>query len=36
MAFTYILSNDIGKVRLILPDNNELDFIFEDAEITVE
>jgi hypothetical protein len=33
MAFTYNLSTDAGKVRLIIPDNNSNSYVFEDAEI---
>lgn len=31
--FTYILSTDVGKIRLLIPDNKEASYIFEDAEI---
>jgi hypothetical protein len=34
MAFSYILTDDIGKVRLLVPDSNEEDHIFEDDEIS--
>jgi len=34
MSFTYLLSNDIGKVRLKISDKTETDYHFEDAEIT--
>ena len=34
MAFTYVLSTDIGKVRLLIPDRISSDFIFDDDEIT--
>ena len=33
MAFTYDLSTDIGKVRLLIPDSSA-NYVFEDAEIT--
>lgn len=33
MAFTYTLSDDAGKVRLMLPDNNPSNYVFEDDEI---
>ena len=33
MAFTYTLSTDAGKVRLIIPDNNSTNYVFEDDEI---
>ena len=33
MAFTYTLSTDAGKVRLMLPDNNPTQYVFEDDEI---
>ena len=32
--FTYLLTNDIGKVRLLVPDNKAAAYCFEDAEIT--
>lgn len=35
MAFTYILSTDIGKIRLITGDKNELEPVFTDEEIRV-
>lgn len=34
MAYTYVLSEDVGKVRLLVPDNNAADYVFEDEEIT--
>lgn len=34
MAFTYDISTDIGRVRLILQDHDASDYHFEDAEIT--
>jgi hypothetical protein len=34
MAFTYDLASDGGKVRLLVPDNNDADYIFEDEEIS--
>lgn len=33
MAFTYVLSTARGKVRLMIPDRNAADYIFEDDEI---
>lgn len=33
MAFTYNLSDEIGRVRLLIPDNKETGYIFEDEEI---
>lgn len=33
MAFTYDLSTDAGKVRLLVPDNKFASYIFEDDEI---
>lgn len=33
MAFTYTLSTDAGKVRLMVPDNNASSYVFEDDEI---
>lgn len=35
MAFTYDLSNDTGKVRLLIPDSDSSDFFFSDEEIAV-
>ena len=34
MVFTYALATDIGKVRLMVPDNKVASYIFEDDEIT--
>ena len=34
MVFTYLLANDIGKVRLLVPDNKPAAYIFENDEIT--
>ena len=34
MAFTYILTSDIGKVRLLIPDSRFDAYIFEDEEIS--
>ena len=34
MAFTYVLSTSIGQVRLLIPDSNTLQYVFEDDEIT--
>lgn len=34
MAFTYLLSNDIGRVRLLIPDTNAAAYVWEDDEIT--
>jgi hypothetical protein len=33
MAFTYDLSTAIGKVRLLVPDNNSTSYLLEDDEI---
>lgn len=33
MAFTYDLTTDTGKVRLLIPDSRSTDYMFEDAEI---
>ena len=33
MSFTYVLTTDIGKVRLIISDKDELDYHFEDEEL---
>ena len=33
MSFTYVLSTDIGKVRLQISDKDELDYHFEDEEL---
>ena len=33
MAFTYDLATDAGKIRLLLPDNNSANYVFEDTEI---
>ncbi len=35
MVFTYSLTNNIGKVRLLIPDRVESGHILEDDEITV-
>jgi len=35
MSFTYVLTTDIGKVRLIISDKTAADYHFEDDEITV-
>ena len=34
MAFTYVLTTDIGKVRLLIGDNDATSYQFEDDEIT--
>ena len=34
MAFTYDLSTNIGKVRLLIPDRVTPDHVFEDDELT--
>lgn len=34
MAFTYDLSTDVGKVRLLIPDSVSSDHIFSDEELT--
>lgn len=33
MAFTYDVSTDIGKVRLLISDTKEADLLFQDEEI---
>lgn len=33
MSFSYLLSTDVGKVRLLIPDNKADFYVFEDAEI---
>lgn len=33
MSFSYLLSTDVGKVRLLIPDNKAGFYVFEDAEI---
>lgn len=33
MTFTYDVSTDVGKVRLLIPDNDEPNVIFQDNEI---
>lgn len=35
MAFSYDLGTDVGKVRLLISDVNELDHIYSDEELTV-
>lgn len=34
MAFSYDLTTDVGKVRLLVPDNKASAYVFEDAEYT--
>lgn len=34
MAFTYDLTSDIGKIRLLIMDNQSSVYLFEDAEIS--
>lgn len=34
MAFTYDLSTDVGKVRLLIMDNQSTGYLFEDAELS--
>lgn len=34
MGFTYDLSTDIGKVRLLIPDVRQSEHVFEDDEVT--
>lgn len=34
MAFTYDLANSIGKVRLLIMDNNADSYLFEDGEVS--
>lgn len=33
MAYTYDLSTDVGKLRLLLPDSNAAAYVFEDADL---
>lgn len=33
MAFSYNLSEDVGKVRLLIPDRNPSDYVFDDVDI---
>jgi hypothetical protein len=33
MAFTYVLSTTTGQIRLLIPDNQASNYIFEDDEI---
>ena len=33
MSFTYVLTTDIGKIRLIISDKTDTDYHFEDAEL---
>jgi SepF-like predicted cell division protein (DUF552 family) len=35
MPFTYVLSTDIGKVRLLVPDRVEAEALFQDDEVEV-
>lgn len=35
MAFTYDTATDAGKVRLLVPDNDSTNYVFEDDEIAV-
>jgi len=35
MTFSYLLVNDIGKIRLIISDKDELDYHFENEELQV-
>jgi hypothetical protein len=34
MVFTYLLTNNIGVVRLLIPDNKAAAYMFDDSEIT--
>lgn len=34
MAFTYDLTDDTGKVRLLIMDNNAASYLFEDGELS--
>lgn len=34
MAFTYDVSTDVGKVRLLIMDNNASSYLFEDGELS--
>ena len=33
MTFTYDIATDVGKVRMLIPDRNGAQYMFEDAEI---
>lgn len=33
MAFTYDVSTDRGKVRMLVPDSSATNYVFEDAEV---
>lgn len=33
MSFTYLLSTDVGKIRLLIPDTNPAAHVFEDEEL---
>lgn len=33
MAFTYVLSTDVGKVRLLIPDRDAANVLFQDEEV---
>lgn len=35
MAYSYVLTTDVGKVRLLVMDNNASSYTFEDEEIDV-
>ncbi len=34
MAFTYDLNTDVGKVRLLIMDNQSTSYLFEDGEVS--
>lgn len=33
MSYTYDLTTDVGRVRLMVPDRNAADYVFEDEEL---
>ena len=35
MAFSYDLNTDVGKVRLLIMDNQSTSYLFEDGEVSV-
>ncbi len=34
MVFTYTLGTDLGRIRLMIPDNQATAYVFEDDELT--
>ena len=34
MAFSYDLNTDVGKVRLLIMDNQQASYLFEDGELS--